>query len=101
LMTGRAYRKSAEIAKRMGPFTGHQRNAAAMIGVMAKHRAAVGNIENSGSVPSELLSACRRAWDEALDAGEVNGYRNAQATGLAPTGASSFLMDSEADGGRR
>src|SRR5438309_1253882 len=47
LMTGRAYRKSAEIASRMGPFAGYQRNAAAMIGVIAKHRAAVGNIENS------------------------------------------------------
>jgi ribonucleoside-diphosphate reductase alpha chain len=98
LMTGRAYRKSAEIAKRMGPFAGYQRNAAAMIGVIAKHRAAVGNIENSDSVPSELLSACRRAWDEALDAGEVNGYRNAQATVLAPTGTISFLMDSDTTG---
>jgi ribonucleoside-diphosphate reductase alpha chain len=86
LMTGRAYRKSAEVAKRMGSFEGYQRNAAAMIGVIAKHRAAVGNIEHSDSVPADLLSACRRAWDEALDAGEVNGYRNAQATVLAPTG---------------
>jgi ribonucleoside-diphosphate reductase alpha chain len=98
LMTGRAYRKSSEIARRMGPFAGYQRNAAAMIGVIAKHRAAVGNIENSDSVPSELLSACRRAWDEALDAGEVNGYRNAQATVLAPTGTISFLMDSDTTG---
>ncbi|HMB17903.1 MAG TPA: vitamin B12-dependent ribonucleotide reductase [Gaiellaceae bacterium] len=98
LMTGRAYRKSSEIAKRMGPFAGYQPNAAAMIGVIAKHRAAVGNIENSDSVPSELLSACRRAWDEALDAGEVNGYRNAQATVLAPTGTISFLMDSDTTG---
>ncbi|HET6641807.1 MAG TPA: vitamin B12-dependent ribonucleotide reductase [Gaiellaceae bacterium] len=98
LMTGRAYRKSSEIAKRMGPFAGYQRNAAAMIGVIAKHRAAVGNIENSEWVPSELLSACRRAWDEALDAGEVNGYRNAQATVLAPTGTISFLMDSDTTG---
>ena len=98
LMTGRAYRKSSEIARRMGPFAGYQRNAAAMIGVIAKHRAAVGNIENSDSVPSELISACRRAWDEALDAGEVNGYRNAQATVLAPTGTISFLMDSDTTG---
>jgi ribonucleoside-diphosphate reductase alpha chain len=86
LMTGRAYRKSAEIAKRMGPFGGYQRNAAAMIGVIAKHRAAVGNIEHADSVPGDLLGACRKAWDDALDAGEVNGYRNAQATVLAPTG---------------
>ena len=90
LMTGRAYRKSAEVAKRMGPYEGYQRNAAAMIGVIAKHRAAVGNIEHSGSVPADLLSASRRAWDEALDAGEVNGFRNAQATVLAPTGTICF-----------
>jgi ribonucleoside-diphosphate reductase alpha chain len=98
LMTGRAYRKSAEVAKRMGPFEGYQRNAAAMIGVIAKHRAAVGNIEHSDSVPADLLSACRRAWDEALDAGEVNGYRNAQATVLAPTGTISFMMDCDTTG---
>ncbi|MBA3413322.1 MAG: ribonucleoside-diphosphate reductase [Actinobacteria bacterium] len=86
LMTGRAYRKSAEIAARMGPFAGYQRNAAAMIGVIAKHRAAVGNIETSDTVPADLLGACRRSWDDALDLGEVHGYRNAQATVLAPTG---------------
>jgi ribonucleoside-diphosphate reductase alpha chain len=98
LMTGRAYRKSAEIASRMGPFAGYQPNAAAMIGVMAQHRAAVGNIENTDSVPADLLSACRRSWDDALDAGEVHGYRNAQATVLAPTGTISFMMDCDTTG---
>jgi len=98
LMTGRAYRKSAEIAKRMGPFEGYQRNAAAMIGVMAQHRAAVGNIEHSDSVPAELVTAARKSWDDALDAGEVNGYRNAQATVLAPTGTISFMMDCDTTG---
>src|SRR3989449_777628 len=91
LMTGRAYRKSAEIAGRMGPFAGYQPNAAAMLGVISKHRAAVGNIANAETVPSDLLSAARRAWDDALDLGEVNGYRNAQATVLAPTGTISFM----------
>ncbi len=86
LMTGRAYRKSAEIAARMGAFAGYKPNAAAMIGVIAKHRAAVGNIEHPESVPDDLLSAARRSWDDALDQGEVSGYRNAQATVLAPTG---------------
>jgi ribonucleoside-diphosphate reductase alpha chain len=98
LMTGRGYRKSSEIAARMGPFAGYQRNAAAMLGVMAKHRASVGNIEHSDSVPSDLLSACRRAWDDALDLGEVHGYRNAQATVLAPTGTISFMMDCDTTG---
>jgi ribonucleoside-diphosphate reductase alpha chain len=98
LMTGRAYRKSAEIAARMGPFAGYQPNAGAMLGVISKHRAAVGNIEHPHSVPDDLLSAARRAWDDALDLGEVAGYRNAQATVLAPTGTISFMMDCDTTG---
>ena len=98
LMTGRAYRKSAEVAKRMGSFAGYQTNAAAMIGVIAKHRAAVGNIDHSSSVPKDLLSAARRAWDDALELGEVNGYRNAQSVVIAPTGTISFMMDCDTTG---
>jgi ribonucleoside-diphosphate reductase alpha chain len=98
LMTGRAYRKSAEIAGRMSPFAGYQPNAGAMIGVIAKHRAAVGNIEHAHAVPDDLLSAARRAWDDALDLGEVSGYRNAQASVLAPTGTISFMMDCDTTG---
>ena len=59
LMTGRAYRKSAQVARRMGPFAGYQPNAAAMTGVIAKHRAAVGNIDHSHSVADDLLTAAR------------------------------------------
>jgi ribonucleoside-diphosphate reductase alpha chain len=98
LMTGRAYRKSAEIAARMSPFAGYQPNAGAMIGVISKHRAAVGNIEHSTTVADDLLGAARRAWDDALDIGEVSGYRNAQATVLAPTGTISFMMDCDTTG---
>jgi ribonucleoside-diphosphate reductase alpha chain len=98
LMTGRAYRKSSEIAKRMGPFAGYRPNAAAMVGVIAKHRAAVGNIAHAETVPSDLLGAARKAWDDALDLGEVYGYRNAQATVLAPTGTISFMMDCDTTG---
>ncbi len=98
LMTGRAYRKSAAIAGRMGSFAGYQKNAAAMIGVMAQHRAAVGNIDSAHAVPNDLLSACRKAWDDVLDLGEVHGYRNAQATVLAPTGTISFMMDCDTTG---
>ncbi len=98
LMTGRAYRKSAEIASRMGPFDGYQVNRAPMVGVIAKHRASVGNIENSDVVPGDLLSACRKAWDDALNLGEVHGFRNAQATVLAPTGTISFMMDCDTTG---
>src|ERR671937_2827853 len=98
LMTGRAYRKSAEIASRMGPFAGYAPNAVAMIGVMAQHRAAVGNIVDAEAVPSDLLTACRQAWDDVLNLGEVHGYRNAQATVLAPTGTISFMMDCDTTG---
>src|SRR5437588_4664418 len=98
LMTGRAYRKSAEIAARMGAFAGHQPNAAPMLGVMSMHRAAVGNIEHTESVPADLLGACRKAWDDVLDLGELHGYRNAQATVLAPTGTISFVMDCDTTG---
>jgi ribonucleoside-diphosphate reductase alpha chain len=98
LMTGRAYRKSAEVAARMGPFAGYQKNAAAMIGVISMHRAAVGNIQHSDSVPSDLLSAARTAWDDSLLIGEVSGFRNSQATVLAPTGTISFMMDCDTTG---
>jgi len=98
LMTGRAYRKSAEIAGRMGAFAGHQPNAAAMLGVMQQHSAAVGNIQDSDVIPADLLTACRQAWDDVLNIGEVNGYRNAQATVLAPTGTISFMMDCDTTG---
>ena len=82
----------------MGPFAGYRPNAAAMIGVIAKHRAAVGNIDHTEVVPDDLLAAARRAWDDALDLGEVHGYRNAQATVLAPTGTISFMMDCDTTG---
>jgi ribonucleoside-diphosphate reductase alpha chain len=98
LMTGRAYRKSAEASKRMGPHDGYAENRAAMVGVIAKHRAAVGNINHSDSVPDDLLGGARRAWDEALEIGEVHGFRNAQATVLAPTGTISFMMDCDTTG---
>src|SRR6266516_575092 len=98
LMTGRAYRKSAEIAGRMGAFAGHQPNAAPMLGVMSMHRAAVGNIRDADVIPADLLTACRQAWDDVLNVGEVHGYRNAQATVLAPTGTISFMMDCDTTG---
>ena len=98
LMTGRAYRKSAEVAARMGSFAGYQPNAAAMIGVISKHRAAVGNIEDQHAVSDDLLRAARQSWDDALNIGEVSGFRNAQATVLAPTGTISFMMDCDTTG---
>ncbi len=98
IMTGRGYRKSAEVAKRMGPHAGYAENAAAMLGVISKHRASVGNIQHADSVPVDMLSAARKAWDDALDLGEAAGFRNAQATVLAPTGTISFMMDCDTTG---
>ncbi len=98
LMTGRAYRKSAEAARRMGSHAGFKENRAPMVGVIAKHRAAVGNINHADSVPDDLLDAARRSWDDALEIGEVHGFRNAQSTVLAPTGTISFMMDCDTTG---
>jgi ribonucleoside-diphosphate reductase alpha chain len=98
MMTGRAYRKSAEVAHRMGPHAGYRENAAAMLGVIAKHRAAVGNIQHTDSIPADMMKSARRAWDEALEIGEAYGFRNAQATVLAPTGTISFMMDCDTTG---
>ncbi|HMG99670.1 MAG TPA: vitamin B12-dependent ribonucleotide reductase, partial [Gaiellales bacterium] len=98
LMTGRAYRKSAEIAARMGPFSEYERNRQPMVRVIEKHRAAVGNIEDRETIADDLVDAARGAWDEALELGRAHGYRNAQATVLAPTGTISFLMDCDTTG---
>ena len=97
IMTGRAYRKSADMAGRIGPFDEYTKNSDAMLRVIRKHRAAVANID-AGVVPDEMMLAARKAWDEALALGEANGYRNAQATVLAPTGTISFMMDCDTTG---
>ena len=98
LMTGRAYRTSAEVAGALGPYERYEENADPHMHVMRKHRHAAYEIEDSLSRDTELLGAARRAWDEAVDIGERNGYRNAQATVLAPTGTISFLMDCDTTG---
>jgi len=85
LMTGWAYRTSARIAEVMGPFAGFPPNRDPMLRVMRKHRAAADEID-AELVPEALLSAAKQAWDEAIALGEEHGYRNAQATVLAPTG---------------
>src|SRR5256714_13113112 len=97
LMTGRAYRKSAETASAMGPYERYHDNREPHNAVMRKHRDASYAIDES-LVDDELLAAARRSWDEAVVLGEVHGYRNAQATVLAPTGTISFLMDCDTTG---
>ncbi|MBV9849009.1 MAG: HNH endonuclease, partial [Armatimonadetes bacterium] len=98
LMTGRAYHQSAVIARDCGgPFAGFQENREPMLRVMRKHREHVDHI-NKRLIPSSLLDAARTAWDETLEAGQRFGYRNAQATVLAPTGTIGFLMDCDTTG---
>lgn len=98
LMTGRAYHQSATVARDCGgPFAGFAENRAPMLRVMGKHRAAVNDI-NGTLIPTSLLDAARTAWDEALEEGQISGYRNAQSTVLAPTGTIGFLMDCDTTG---
>ena len=98
LMTGRAYHQSAAIARDCGgPFSGFAENHDSMLRVMGKHRAAVDDI-NPALIPDTLLAAARTAWDEAVEEGDLHGYRNAQSTVLAPTGTIGFLMDCDTTG---
>ncbi len=97
LMTGRGYRKSAEVAAAMGPYEGYPENREPHNAVMRMHRDAGREIDDA-LVDAELLSAARQTWDETVELGERHGYRNAQATVLAPTGTISFLMDCDTTG---
>jgi ribonucleoside-diphosphate reductase alpha chain len=97
IMTGRAYRKSAGVAARVGAFDEYGKNADAMLRVIRKHRASVANID-ADVVPADMLTAARGAWDDALALGEEHGYRNAQAVVIAPTGTISFMMDCDTTG---
>jgi len=98
LMTGRAYRQSALIAAgATGPYEEYERNREPHNGVMRMHRDAAYEVDGTG-IKGDLLEASQRAWDEAVELGEEHGYRNAQATVLAPTGTISFLMDCDTTG---
>src|SRR4051812_9040396 len=98
LMTGRAYAQSAKIAAAIGPYDRYAENREAHNTVMRMHRDAAYAVPDSVCVDSELLAAARETWNEAVALGEVHGYRNAQATVLAPTGTISFLMDCDTTG---
>jgi ribonucleoside-diphosphate reductase alpha chain len=97
LMTGRGYKMSAEIAGTMGPYDGYEVNREPHNQVMRMHQSAAYEIEDA-LVDEPLLHAARESWDEAVALGEQHGYRNAQATVLAPTGTISFLMDCDTTG---
>jgi ribonucleoside-diphosphate reductase alpha chain len=98
VMTGEAYAQSARIARdHGGPFAGYEKNREPFLRVMNKHRDAVSEI-NAKYVPSDLMAAAKQAWDETVELGEDFGYRNAQATVLAPTGTIGFMMDCDTTG---
>ena len=98
VMTGEAYAQSARIARdHGGPFGGYEKNREPFLRVMRKHRDAVCEI-NTKFVPPDLYAGAKQAWDEAVELGEDFGYRNAQATVLAPTGTIGFMMDCDTTG---
>ena len=98
LMTGRGYRESARAAAAVGPYDRYEENREPHNAVMRMHRDASYEIADETCRDGELLAAARRAWDEAVALGDEHGYRNAQATVLAPTGTISFLMDCDTTG---
>jgi ribonucleoside-diphosphate reductase alpha chain len=97
LMTGRGYRMSAQVAANVGPYDGYEVNREPHNQVMRMHQSAAYEISDE-LVEEPLLHAARESWDEAVALGEQHGYRNAQATVLAPTGTISFLMDCDTTG---
>ncbi|HUJ80126.1 MAG TPA: vitamin B12-dependent ribonucleotide reductase [Nitrospiria bacterium] len=97
VMCGTAYRTSAEIARSKGSFAGYASNRDPMLRVMNKHRAAAYAIDPA-VCPPDLLAAAREDWDAAVAWGEQHGYRNAQATVIAPTGTIGLLMDCDTTG---
>ncbi|HEX2293947.1 MAG TPA: vitamin B12-dependent ribonucleotide reductase [Actinomycetota bacterium] len=97
LMTGHCYATSARIAERVGPFAAFEENRQPMLRVMDKHRSAAYEIAE-GLAPAPLLDAARATWDEVVELGGRHGYRNAQATVLAPTGTIGLMMDCDTTG---
>ena len=112
LMTATAYAASAEMAAQFGPFPGYEPNRDAMLRVIRNHRRAAYNAPDDeyedltitpagidpALCPNDLLDAARSEWDTALELGERHGYRNAQATVIAPTGTTGLVMDCDTTG---
>ena len=96
LLTGQGYLTSSRIASYLGPFAGYKENAEPMLRVMRMHRDAVDRIDST--CPDYLRAAAGKVWDECVDSGRQHGYRNAQATVLAPTGTIAFMMDCDTTG---
>ncbi|KIH98182.1 vitamin B12-dependent ribonucleotide reductase [Streptomonospora alba] len=98
LMTGTAYKRSAEMAGVVGPYEGYAKNTEAHKRVMRKHAAANDDLRAVGSMDRAISTAATTAWQQCLKTGEKNGWRNAQASLLAPTGTIGFMMDCDTTG---
>jgi len=97
LMTGQAYKTSAEIAGKTGPFPRFKQNRKPMLRVIKKHLDQVRQIPTTG-LATDMIPRAKQVWQEALELGKEYGYRNAQVTVLAPTGTISFMMDCDTTG---
>ncbi|GAB2623565.1 vitamin B12-dependent ribonucleotide reductase [Paractinoplanes abujensis] len=98
VMTGTAYRRSAELAGVVGPYEGYARNADAHKRVMRKHASASDDIRPAHPIAAELAREASQQWQDGLRIGEKNGWRNAQASVLAPTGTIGLMMDCDTTG---
>src|SRR5215467_3930667 len=97
MMTGEAYLQSAKIAGELGPCAGFEVNRKPFLDVMRMHRDAVKRI-NRNNISAEMYDAAWNAWSDAVDLGVLHGYRNSQASVLAPTGTIGFMMDCDTTG---
>jgi len=98
LLTGAAYKRSAELAAVVGPYAGYARNADAHKRVMRKHQAANDALRTYDAMDRDIHKVATKAWEDVVKLGEANGYRNAQASVLAPTGTIGFMMDCDTTG---
>ena len=98
LMTGAAYKTSAELAAAVGPYDGYARNAKPHKRVIRKHADASEQIRPVGTIEREILDLANKTWQECIELGETNGYRNAQGSLLAPTGTIGLMMDCDTTG---
>jgi ribonucleoside-diphosphate reductase alpha chain len=98
LMTGTAYKRSAELAGVVGAYEGYARNASAHQRVMRKHAAANDALRSVSSLDADVAKLAGKMWAEGNKLGETNGWRNAQASVLAPTGTIGFMMDCDTTG---
>ncbi|MEJ2434312.1 MAG: vitamin B12-dependent ribonucleotide reductase, partial [Pseudolabrys sp.] len=112
IMTGVAYATSAEMARELGPFPGYKKNREPMLRVIRNHRRAAHGertgyekvatppvpLDHAACPDPDLITHAEAAWDRALELGEANGYRNAQATVIAPTGTIGLVMDCDTTG---